>query len=119
MSRGVASCLLFGFAALMLVCQVGCPEPTQPVAKTNTTGPSTTPPEKTTTPTEPQKATPAETPDDPDVVKDLKDAGHKLKTDDAGNVVEVTLLRLGNPEKTTALLEQVAKLPNVTRLKAD
>lgn len=110
MSRGYRSLLLTTLALFVVACCVGCPEPTRPVAKPNAGKAEVV--EKAETPKE------TIPPDDAEVVKALQDGGHKLKLDEAGHVVEATLVQLGNVEKTTALLEQVAKLPNLVRLKA-
>jgi Leucine-rich repeat (LRR) protein len=110
MLRGIRTLAFVFFALVVLVTFSGCPEPTQPVVKPqgNGTGTDDKPPPV-------EEKTP---PDDPQVVKALQDGGHKLKLDDAGHVVEATLVQLGDVEKTTTLLEQVAKLTSLTRLKA-
>ena len=111
MLRGLRSLTFGALALFVLACCVGCPESTKPAAKPQGNGSSSAETVKT-----PQEA-PAP-PDDPDLVKSLQDAGHKLKLDDAGHVVEATLVPLGDVEKTTALLAEIAKLLSLVRLKA-
>ena len=110
MSRGFYSLTFSILALFVLACCTGCPEPTPPVAKPQGNGTGTT---ENVEP--PKENSPA---DDAELVKSLQDAGHKLKLDDEGHVVEATLVPLGNVEKTIALLENVAKLPHLVRLKA-
>jgi internalin A len=105
---------LSAVAALSLLAfNVGCPEPTRPVAKPGAQ--PTDGPEPETKPAE----RPAEKsePDDAAVVRALEDQYHKLKKDDQGRVVEVQLDYV-DTEKTNEALELVAKLSNVTRLAA-
>ena len=109
MSRGSYSLKWSGLALLVLACCAGCPEPTQPVVKPKGGG------EVVEKAEAPKETTP---PDDAEIVKALQDGGHKLKVDETGHVVEATLVQLGDVNKTVALLEQVAKLPNLVRLKA-
>lgn len=106
MLRGLQRCMFAGLGAMCLIFCVGCPQPTPPVVK-----PPVDETEKEV------KAEPA-TPDDPAIVKTLQDDRHKLKLNDAGQVIEATLVPLGDVDKTIALLEQVAKLPHLERLKA-
>jgi len=109
MSRGFRSLMLTALVLFVAACCIGCPEPTRPVAKSKGDGTDTA--EKPETPQETAQ------PDDAAVVKALQDGGHKLKLEE-GRVIEAALVPLGDVEKTVALLEQVARLPNLVRLKA-